>query len=1318
MGKPGAKKLDQIISVTPGDVHIIMIPSPGGPVPTPIPHPVPNSLIKDKVAKKVKVMGQPGAVKGSKSQHTPPHIPQGGPFQKPPSNKGEIITGSSNVFYEGKAAAMLGDTGKMCADPTDAPVGKVIGKAAMVLVGGGASGGGAARDKASAEAMKAAAAAAHKWINANMPPGADREQAHRDVCSVTGHPIDVATGKLVTKNIDLTLPGRIPFEFTRNYSSARSDVGAFGYSWRHSYEKQLIVHSEFISLRDENGRFLEFEPVAVGESSWNVLGRLSLTRTSEGYWIEDPEGLRYLFEKLHSIQDHAAILSLEFIVDRYENRISFQYDPQKRLHKITDSAGRRIFLEYNDRGFVSELRLCASKSIDTYKTIRRYVYSDAGDLVQWFDERDHAYRFEYQNHLLVKETDRAGFSFYFTYDERGWCRETWGDGGILYRMLDYDLLNQRTRVIDSLGYVKQYIWNENGVVTQETHHQNDSWTFDYNDSLQLTRTEDPVGNIWSYEYDENGRLVADQNPEGHGIACEYDEFNRLTKYIDRAGNEWCKEYNDSKLQVKFVSPDGNTTIETLNEKGDVVHILYSNGKETISSYDDSGNYLSVKTSEGLNIQRRYNSEGELVEKYDQYGQLRKIEYNQSCLPVRIWRRGLGEIYLAWDSENRVEQITDSKGRTTQYEYTHLNKIYRILKPNGLTVSTGQMEEISKQYSYDTESRVTEVVFFGGDKALFHYGVHERPLGFEYPDGRVQRCERDGRGAITKLYENDILVFEQECDSAGRPLKRVSGDGEELFFEYNPFGKIVNASGNREIGSVEFEYDELGRQLKEEGAFGKLENVFTDGGRTQKSIWNDDLALAFSSSSQNKGSILSGIRNGMEEMAIQYDEQNRLIHSRFANGAFQSLKYGDRNMPESQTRFIPSDGEEKLHYYSDSEELLIGIDQNDRPLRRYERDELNRLISMSRWNDGKKETYSWRFDRVGNRVLTTDPAGTEYRNLYSNGHRITRMGDDKLKYDNRARVIEWHDSKRQKKQFNWNALGQLKSVEFENGSKIEMRYDALGRRIEKITSDGATRFFWNNELMVHESRPNGEEFHYLYYPDSYIPLACYIKRKNDNWRFHTIFNDFIGMPEKLADEQGQIVWSNEQTPFGEIIETEVDELQQNIAMPGQYRDEEIGLHYNFFRYYLPPSGSYISPDPIGFRGGDNLFAYVQDPVCWADPLGLSPDDYSGSKKPDSATKVVALPETTAPRPVKPEDAVDKWEEFLGEEPYTNIHPRTGIPDDNRLVSADGKRSIRYGSHEMNGKPTKHHYHEETWTYDETTDTMTVTNTQVRVPLPKK
>ena len=102
-------------------------------------------------------------------------------------------------------------------------------------------------------------------------------------------------------------------------------------------------------------------------------------------------------------------------------------------------------------------------------------------------------------------------------------------------------------------------------------------------------------------------------------------------------------------------------------------------------------------------------------------------------------------------------------------------------------------------------------------------------------------------------------------------------------------------------------------------------------------------------------------------------------------------------------------------------------------------------------------------------------------------------------------------------------------------------------------------------------------------------------------------------------------------------------------------------------------------------------------------------------PGPNTKVVELPETTAPKPVKPEAAVDEWNNFLGPGPHTNIHPKTGAPDPNRIVSADGSRSIRYGKHEMGGKPTRHHYHEETWSYDQVSDTMTIGNTMKRVPL---
>lgn len=86
--------------------------------------------------------------------------------------------------------------------------------------------------------------------------------------------------------------------------------------------------------------------------------------------------------------------------------------------------------------------------------------------------------------------------------------------------------------------------------------------------------------------------------------------------------------------------------------------------------------------------------------------------------------------------------------------------------------------------------------------------------------------------------------------------------------------------------------------------------------------------------------------------------------------------------------------------------------------------------------------------------------------------------------------------------------------------------------------------------------------------------------------------------------------------------------------------------------------------------------------------------------------------------KPDQAVQKLDEFLGPGPHTSTNPRTGKDDNDRIVSSDAKRSIRYGSHEMNSKPSKHHYHEETWTLELKSNIMNVDNTVVRVPLPKK
>jgi len=62
---------------------------------------------------------------------------------------------------------------------------------------------------------------------------------------------------------------------------------------------------------------------------------------------------------------------------------------------------------------------------------------------------------------------------------------------------------------------------------------------------------------------------------------------------------------------------------------------------------------------------------------------------------------------------------------------------------------------------------------------------------------------------------------------------------------------------------------------------------------------------------------------------------------------------------------------------------------------------------------------------------------------------------------------------------------------------------------------------------------------------------------------------------------------------------------------QYAGREndgTGLYYNRARYYNPALGRFISEDPIGFRGGTNIYSYVGgNPLSLTDPLGYGPWD---------------------------------------------------------------------------------------------------------------
>src|SRR5215475_7733873 len=74
-------------------------------------------------------------------------------------------------------------------------------------------------------------------IQLKLPEGSKRRKA---LCLITDHPVDIATGRVFTSQTDFELPGRVPIEFARFYTSSAVDYeGPLGRGWTHPYDTHL-----------------------------------------------------------------------------------------------------------------------------------------------------------------------------------------------------------------------------------------------------------------------------------------------------------------------------------------------------------------------------------------------------------------------------------------------------------------------------------------------------------------------------------------------------------------------------------------------------------------------------------------------------------------------------------------------------------------------------------------------------------------------------------------------------------------------------------------------------------------------------------------------------------------------------------------------------------------------------------------------------------------------------------------------------------------------------------------------------------------------
>ncbi|MFI9252823.1 DUF6531 domain-containing protein [Streptomyces sp. NPDC053069] len=1130
-------------------------------------------------------------------------------------------------------------------------------------------------------------------------------------------PVDLVTGKMYLPQTDVVLPGTLPLTFTRRVESGYHLGHWFGPSWSSTVDQHLAIDAEGIIFVTEDGRLLTYPHPQPGAPSLPTHGsnRWPLHRVDGGYTISDPRTGRVR----HFADQSGTRAVLEQMDDRNGNWLTFEYDTDGTPLAIASSAGYRLKITTaGDR--ITALHLAGAAPDGTDVEIKRYGYSAEGHLTEVFNASGLPLRFGYDDRgRVVSWTDTNDRSYTYEYDDRDRCIAESGSHGHMALRLSYDDTDPATghritTTVTGEGHTRRYLINANSQVVTEI---------------------DPLGAATHFTRDRYNRLLSHTDPLGHTTTFRYDDEGNLVSVIRPDGREARAEYNDLGLPVKVTGTDGNTHRRT---------------------YDERGNRTSVTDPASQATRFTYSQAGHLTSVTDPLGNTTTVICNRAGLPVEV-TDPLGAVTrYNRDAFGRPVAITDPTGATTHLEWTVEGHLARRTAPDGTTES----------WTYDGEGNCTSHTDPLGGVTHFEYTHFDLLSARTGPDGVRYEFAHDTELHLTKVTNPQGLTWEYAYDPAGRLLSETDFDDRTLTYEYDPAGHLTSC--RNALGEVtSFERDALGRITAKNAAgavttyaydftdqlaqatgpdgttltllrdrYGRLHSETVDGrtltyaydslgrrtGRTTPtgavSTWSYDAAGNRTRLTTNGRTIDFAYDEAGRELTRHIAETITLQHTFDPLGRLttQSVTGAEGRTLQSRAYTYRADGN------------LTAVADHLSGTRRFDLDATGRVTAVHA--AGWTERYA--YDQAGNQTEAVWPAnhpGAEATGPRTyTGTRITRAGNVRYEHDALGRITLRQKTRLSRKpdtwHYEWDAEDRLTSVTTPDGTRWRYTYDPLGRRTAKLrlAEDGETvlervDFTWDGTTLCEQTTtspalPNPVTLTWDH--EGLRPLAqteritaADAPQDEIDSRFFAIVTDLVGTPNELIDEHGDIAWRTRSTLWGTTAWAANSTTYTPLRFPGQYYDPETGLHYNYFRHYDAEAARYLSPDPLGLAPAPNPSAYVDNPHTWSDPFGLAP--YPPQQQ------VVQTPEVVAPKPLKPHQVLDEWEKFLGDGPYTNVHPRTGLPDPDRLVSADGRRSIRLGPHEMNSKPTKFHFHMETWTFEAPTNTWIVDNTMVRVPL---
>lgn len=837
---------------------------------------------------------------------------------------------------------------------------------------------------------------------------------------------------------------------------------------------------------------------------------------------------------------------------------------------------------------------------------RKTAYTrDARNNVTRVDYPDGAYEtwtFNAFNQPLTHR-QRNGGSESMAYDARG-LKTSQTDALNNVTAFTYDTRDRLASVTDPLGHATAYVNNVRGLLTKTTYADNTFVTLTYDAyGNPLTRT-DELSHTWIRAYDEYNRLVSVTDP-----------LNRATAYsYGLLGGSGCGSCHTDKNLTRVTLPSGKYTTFTYDAEFRRTGVTTGAGTPeaatTAYAYDSVGNLVTLTDPRGKVTAYAYDARNRRLSVTDPLNHKTAWTYDDAGNRLTEKRADNGVTSFEYDVMRRRTRATDPLAQVTQWAYD--------LAGNLQTLTDARNN--AHGFTYDLRNRKTRMTYPGGSHEDWSFDAAGRLATYTTRAGQVKTCSYDvrNRDVFCDWSGDDTPDVSRTYDAAGR-LLTLNNDNSALTYTYDNANQLrsetQDVTGGPGVKTVTYAYDLDGNRV----TLGYPDNAstvtytYTARNQLKEVIADGPPPLATYTYDLAGNPTVKALEDGTTATST-YDDANRLaslVHQK-GSTTFASFAYA-LNAVNNRTAVTREDGRGDAYAY-DATDQLTGI--------QYE------AANPADTPTAPSKTQGFAYDAVGNRTSATE-SGTATAYTANALNQYTQVGTDVPTYEANGNL-----ARQAGLNYVYDAHNRLVSVSPPSGKfqppsfVLSFAYDGRNRCVRRTFEQNNNNFNfvtnfvfaydgWNLLADYRAQSSNFEE------PGSFELSARYVHGARVDELLArvagsgTVFyhQDGLGSTAALTNVNGAVVERYRYDVFGEpkFFDATGGMLGSSaygnrFLFTGREWLAEVGLYDYRNRVCSPRLGRFLQADPIRFKGGLNLYLYVNNKSTkFRDSSGLAPSD---------------------------------------------------------------------------------------------------------------